>query len=123
MLADRGLPAAVVSLGERSALPVTVSARINRRLSPVVESAAYFVVAEALTNAAKHARGASARVRLSDAGGRLVVSVADDGPGGAVATGSGLTGLRHRIEALDGSLDVRSPLGVGTTIRAELPCE
>src|SRR6478735_10745377 len=62
VLADRGLPAAVVSLGERSALPVTVSARLNRRLSPVVESAAYFVVAESLTNAAKHARGAQARV-------------------------------------------------------------
>jgi signal transduction histidine kinase len=123
VLSDRGLVAAVTALGERSALDVEVEAQIARRLPPVVESAAYFVVAESLTNAAKHARGASARVRLSDAGGRLVVSVADDGPGGAVPTGGGLTGLRHRVEALDGLLDVRSPLGGGTTIRAELPCE
>jgi signal transduction histidine kinase len=89
----------------------------------VVESAAYFVVAEALTNAAKHARGATARVRLSDAGGRLVVEVADDGPGGAVTTGGGLAGLRNRVEALDGTLTVRSAAGAGTTIRAYLPCE
>jgi signal transduction histidine kinase len=123
VLSDRGLVAAVTALGDRSALDVEVEAQIARRLPPVVESAAYFVVAEALTNAAKHARGASARVRLSDAGGRLVVSIADDGPGGAALTGSGLIGLRHRVEALDGTLEVRSPLGVGTTIRAELPCE
>jgi signal transduction histidine kinase len=124
VLSDRGLVAAVTALGDRSALDVTVDAQIARRLPPVVESAAYFVVAEALTNAAKHARGASARVRLSDAGGRLIVSVADDGPGGAVATGgSGITGLRHRVEALDGTLEVRSPAGGGTTVRAELPCE
>jgi len=124
VLSDRGLVAAVTALGDRSALDVEVEAEIARRLPPVVESAAYFVVAEALTNAAKHARGASARVRLSDAGGRLLVNVSDDGPGGAEASGgSGLTGLRHRVEALDGSLEVRSPLGVGTTIRAELPCE
>jgi signal transduction histidine kinase len=123
VLSDRGLVAAVEALGDRSALDVTVDARIARRLPPVVESAAYFVVAEALTNAAKHARGAAAHVRLCDAGGRLVVSVADDGPGGAVATGGGLTGLRHRLEALDGTLAVRSPAGSGTTIRAELPCE
>jgi signal transduction histidine kinase len=124
VLSDRGLVAAVTALGDRSALDVEVEAQIARRLPPVVESAAYFVVAEALTNAAKHARGASARVRLSDAGARLVVSIADDGPGGAVPTGNGgLTGLRHRVEALDGTLEVRSPLGVGTTIRAELPCE
>jgi signal transduction histidine kinase len=117
------LVAAVRALGDRSALDVTVDARIARRLPPVVESAAYFVVAEALTNAAKHARGAAARVRLSDERARLLVSVSDDGPGGAVATGSGLTGLRHRIEALDGTLEVRSPAGAGTTIRAQLPCE
>jgi signal transduction histidine kinase len=123
VLADRGLAAAVEALGKRSALEVTVEAQMARRLSPVIESAAYFVVAEALTNAAKHARGARARVRLTDGGGRLVIVVSDDGPGGAVPTGGGLTGLRHRVEALDGSLEVRSPVGAGTTIRAELPCE
>jgi signal transduction histidine kinase len=123
VLSDRGLVAAVDALGKRSALDVELDARIARRLPPVIESAAYFVVAEALTNAAKHARGASARVRLTDAGGRLAVEVADDGPGGAVATGSGITGLRHRVEALDGTLTLDSAPGAGTTIRAYLPCE
>src|SRR6187200_446473 len=93
VLTDRGLPAAVESLGERSALPVKVDARLTRRLSPVVESAAYFVVAESLTNAAKHARGAAARVSLIEEGGRLIVEIDDDGPGGADPHGSGLAGL------------------------------
>jgi signal transduction histidine kinase len=88
----------------------------------VVETAAYFVAAEALTNAAKHAGGAAAHVTLSEGDGRLVVEVGDEGPGGAEATGTGLTGLRHRVEALDGTLLVTSPAGVGTTVRAELPC-
>jgi signal transduction histidine kinase len=123
VLADRGLPAAVDALGKRSALPVTVDARLTRRLSPVVESAAYFVVAEALTNAAKHARGAPARVTLSEQLGRLLVEIDDDGPGGADPDGGGLTGLRNRVEALDGMLVVRSSPGEGTTVLAELPCE
>lgn len=122
VLADRGLAAAVEALGRRSAIPVTVRASLARRPLPVVETAAYFVVAESLTNAAKHARGAAARVALAQAGNRLVVEVADDGPGGADPGGSGLTGLRHRVEALDGTLAIDSPPGVGTTIRAELPC-
>ena len=83
VLADRGLPAAVDALGKRSALPVTVDARLGRRLSPVVESAAYFVVAESLTNAAKYGRGAPARVTLMEETGRLIVEIDDDGPGGA----------------------------------------
>jgi signal transduction histidine kinase len=123
VLADRGLPAAVVSLGERSALPVTVRAQINRRLSPVVESAAYFVVAESLTNAAKYAHGADARVSLFEESGRLVLEIDDDGPGGANPDGRGLSGLRNRVEALDGILVVRSNPGEGTTVHAELPCE
>jgi signal transduction histidine kinase len=89
----------------------------------VVETAAYFVVAESLTNVAKHARGASARVSLGQTEGELVVEVADDGPGGANAAGSGLTGLRSRVEAVDGTLSVTSPPGHGTTVRAQLPCE
>jgi signal transduction histidine kinase len=123
VLADRGLPAAVVALGERSALPVTVSAQINRRLSPVVESAAYFVVAESLTNAAKYAQGADARVSMFEESGRLVLEIDDDGPGGANPEGNGLNGLRNRVEALDGILVVRSNPGEGTTVHAELPCE
>jgi signal transduction histidine kinase len=123
VLADRGLAAAVVALGERSALPVTVSADLKRRLSPVVESAAYFVVAESLTNAAKYANGAAARVSMMEEAGRLIVEIDDDGPGGADPRGNGLSGLRSRVEALDGILVVRSNPGEGTTVHAELPCE
>jgi signal transduction histidine kinase len=88
----------------------------------VLENAAYFVVAEALTNVAKHAPAAQARVSIVLDDEHLVVAVTDDGPGGADPDGGGLTGLRHRVEALDGALQITSPPGGGTTIRAELPC-
>ncbi len=123
ILADRGLKAAIEALARRSAIPVTIDADPDRRPLPVVETAAYFVVAEALTNVAKHAGGAAARVRVTlDSDDTLVLEIADDGPGGADPAGSGLTGLRSRVEALDGSLRVSSPPGGGTTLRAELPC-
>jgi signal transduction histidine kinase len=123
VLADRGLEAAVEALGRRAVTPVTVdAAELEMRPLPVVEAAAYFVVAEALTNVAKHAGGAPAHVRLGEEDGRLTIEVADEGPGGAVAEGSGLTGLRHRVEALDGTLTVTSVKGSGTTIHAEFPC-
>jgi signal transduction histidine kinase len=123
VLADRGLTAAVDSLGRRSAIPVTLTAKIARRPPPVVETAAYFVVAEALTNVAKHAPHASAHVALSEEPGTLVVEISDDGPGGARTDGGGLSGLRQRVQALDGTLGVVSNAGEGTVIRAELPCE
>lgn len=123
VLADRGLAAAVEALARRSPIPAVVDARLDHRPTPVVETAAYFVAAESLTNVAKHAGGASALVSLWQGGGNLVVEVADDGIGGADPNGSGLTGLRRRVEALDGSLTVTSPPGRGTTIRAQLPCE
>jgi signal transduction histidine kinase len=122
VLADRGLAAAVEALGRRSQIPVTVKASVLRRPLPVVETAAYFVVAEALTNAAKHAGGAAATVEIADHGDTLVVEVRDEGPGGADATGTGLMGLRHRVAALDGTLTVSSPPKGGTSVRAELPC-
>ncbi|WCB94146.1 hypothetical protein DSM104299_02874 [Baekduia alba] len=123
VLADRGLAAAVEALGRRAVTPVTVDAeQLDQRPLPVVETAAYFVVAEALTNVAKHAAGAPAQIRLSEQDGRLIIEVADEGPGGAVADGGGLTGLRHRVEALDGTLTVTSVKGSGTTIHAEFPC-
>ena len=122
ILADRGLTAAIEALGRRSAIPVAVDVDPDQRPLPVVETAAYFVVAEALTNVAKHAGGAAARVRVQRVDDDLVIEVADHGPGGADPAGGGLTGLRHRVEALDGTLTVTSPPGAGTTIRAELPC-
>ena len=123
ILADRGLTAAIEALARRSAIGVTIDADPDRRPLPVVETAAYFVVAEALTNVAKHAGGAAARVRVTlDDEDTLVLEIVDEGPGGANADGSGLAGLRSRVEALDGTLVVTSPAGGGTTVRAELPC-
>jgi signal transduction histidine kinase len=123
ILADRGLVAAVEALAQRSGIDTTVESKLSERLAPVVESAAYFVTAEALTNAVKHAPGASARITIRRSGSRLVVEVSDNGSGGADPRGGGLSGLRQRVEALDGTLEVDSPEGIGTTIRAVLPCE
>ncbi len=125
VLADRGLVPAIEALGRRSGMVVVIDASqadAAWRPVPVVETAAYFVVAESLTNAAKHARGATARVQVIHAENRLLLEIADDGPGGADPDGSGLTGLRHRVEALDGALRLESPEGAGTTITVELPC-
>ncbi|MFL5836589.1 MAG: sensor histidine kinase [Solirubrobacteraceae bacterium] len=123
VLTDRGLDAAVSALAERCPVPVDVELRLDRRPPPAVETAAYYVIAEALTNVGKHAGARSARVRASDDDGQLVVEIADDGRGGARrAPGSGLEGLAQRVEALDGTLAVQSPEGAGTTVRAEFPC-
>jgi signal transduction histidine kinase len=122
VLADRGLVAAVASLADRSPSHVELEADLPGRPPPVVETAAYFVVAEALTNAAKHAPGAAVKIAVNERDGALVVAVADDGPGAADAGGNGLTGLRQRAEALDGSLRVTGTAGGGTTIEAVLPC-
>jgi signal transduction histidine kinase len=92
------------------------------RLPPAVESAAYFIVAEALTNASKHADPSRIDVRLERNGGTLSVEVVDDGRGGADPEGAGLSGLRKRVEALDGTLRVASPAGGPTIVRAEMPC-
>ncbi len=123
VLADRGLVAAVESLANRSSVHVEVKGELPHRPPPVVEAAAYFVVAESLTNVAKHAPGAAAQVTISQDGAMLVVEVADNGPGGAEPSGGGLTGLRQRVEALDGRLDIHSVKGDGTVVWAVLPCE
>jgi signal transduction histidine kinase len=123
VLADRGLEAAADALGRRSAIDVTLSSHITRRPPPVVETAAYFVVAESLTNVAKHAPNATAHVTLAEEPGHLVIEISDNGPGGAKPDGGGLSGLRQRVQALDGTLAVVSNPGEGTVIRAELPCE
>jgi signal transduction histidine kinase len=122
VLADRGLPAAAEAIAGRSAIRATVDAKIARRPPPVVETAAYFVIAESLTNAAKYAGPeARAHVSIRDGADRLTLEITDDGRGGADPAGSGLTGLRHRVEALDGALTVTSAEGHGTIIRAVLP--
>jgi signal transduction histidine kinase len=122
VLTDRGLEAAISALADRSAIPVTVTADVPERPAAAVETAAYFVAAEALTNAAKHADATKVEVRIVRRPKTLVVEVTDDGHGGADPNGSGLTGLRRRVEALDGTLHLSSPSEGGTTLRAELPC-
>jgi len=122
ILTDRGLAAAVTALADRSVLPVEVEAHVPSRPAAPVETAAYFVTAEAIANAAKHAGATAVHVRLAERDGTLVVEVTDDGRGGADPGGSGLRGLRQRVEALDGRFAVDSPAGGPTTVRAELPC-
>jgi signal transduction histidine kinase len=122
VLADRGLQAAVEALAARSPVPVALSADTARRPGLAVESAAYFVVAEALTNAAKHSGASRVDVRIAAPPGALTVEVSDDGVGGADPAGQGLDGLRRRVEALDGTLEVESPPGGPTLLRASLPC-
>ncbi|HEY1596015.1 MAG TPA: sensor histidine kinase [Thermoleophilaceae bacterium] len=122
VLADRGLEAAVTALADASPLRVTVHAGIGSRPAAPVESAAYFVVAETLANAGKHSRARRVDIRMARDEDMLTVEVADDGVGGADPNGGGLSGLRRRIEALDGTLRVASPPGGPTLIRAEMPC-
>jgi signal transduction histidine kinase len=122
VLADRGLDAAVRALATASPIAVTVSVVIGERPRPPVESAAYFVVAEALANAGKYAHANRVDLRISRHGSLLTVEIHDDGVGGADPDGGGLSGLRRRVEALDGTLTVVSPAGGPTTVRAELPC-
>jgi signal transduction histidine kinase len=122
VLADRGLDAAIRALAAASPITVSVAVDSAERPKPPVESAAYFVVAEALANAGKHARATHVDVRITRVGEVLSVAVIDNGVGGADPMGGGLDGLRRRVEALDGTLTVASPPGGPTTIRAELPC-
>ncbi|GAA3129542.1 sensor histidine kinase [Streptomyces rectiviolaceus] len=127
ILTDRGLVGAVRALAASSGLDVAVRAEGVEgdavRAPAAVEAAAYFVVAEALTNAAKHSGAEKASVELSRAGGVLRISVRDEGRGGADdAGGSGLLGVRRRVAALDGTVEVASPVGGPTVIEVELPC-
>jgi signal transduction histidine kinase len=123
VLRDRGLDAALSALAARCAVPVAVAAELDERPPEPVEAAAYFVVAEALANVARHSRAEHASVSVARDAGVLVVEVRDDGVGGAVeAPGSGLAGLRERVGALGGTLVVESPDGGPTAITAVLPC-
>ena len=121
VLTERGLEPALQSLVARAPVPVTVEA-CDARLPGPVESAAYFVVSEALANVAKYAHATHASVTVEQLNGDLTVEVVDDGVGGAdVARGSGLRGLEDRLAALDGSLSLDSPAGRGTRLRARIP--
>lgn len=122
LLSERGLAEAITSLTARAGVPSTVEYRVSGRLPTAVETAVYFVVAEALANVAKHAGASSAAVRVDRRGPRLEVEIRDDGVGGADPAGSGLTGMRKRVEALDGTLLISSPSGGPTILRAEIPC-
>jgi signal transduction histidine kinase len=122
LLADRGLVAAVESLAARYGLGTSIRADTRRTHPPAVESAAYFVIAEALTNTAKHAQATHSWVSMTDEHRALVVVVGDDGRGGADPDGSGLAGLRARVEALDGRLSVESRGSAGTTVEVSIPC-
>jgi signal transduction histidine kinase len=122
VLSDRGLDAALSGLAALCPVPVTVDVDLPARPAPAIEAIAYFVVAETLTNVAKHARATWARVDVRGDPGRLVVTIQDDGTGNADPAGAGLTGLAARVAAVDGRLTIDSPPGGPTLITAELPC-
>ena len=123
-LARGGLAAALRTLARRSAVPVLLEVPAETRLPEPVEVAAYYIVSEALTNTAKHARASVAHVRVEPRGGVLGLSVRDDGVGGAdPQRGSGLIGLTDRVDALGGTIQVASPRGEGTTLLVTLPIE
>jgi signal transduction histidine kinase len=122
ILSEQGLTLALKALARRSAVPVELDLRTGRRLPDHVEVAAYYAVSEALANAVKHARASIVHVELDAPDATLRLSIRDDGIGGAdPAQGSGLTGLRDRIEAVGGTLDVTSPADGGTTLLIEIP--
>jgi signal transduction histidine kinase len=124
VLTDRGLEAALHALADRAPLPVSVLCDVPEHLPPAVESAVYYVVAEALTNFGKYAQAEHASVAVETVGRTVTAEVADDGRGGADASnGSGLRGLEDRVGALDGRIQVHSPPGEGTRLRAEIPLE
>jgi PAS domain S-box-containing protein len=121
VLSERGLRAAVETLAGRAPVPVEIDISADR-LPEQVEAAAYYLIAEALTNVARYAQASAVRVGVTAGDARVVVEVSDDGVGGADASGgSGLRGLADRVESLGGSLEVSSPPGAGTTLRAEIP--
>ena len=122
ILAERGLAPALKTLARRSPIPVDLQVHVTERLPEPVEVSAYYVIAEALTNAAKHARASTVSVQIEVAGDVLLLAVRDDGAGGAGFTrGTGLAGLKDRVEALGGRIFLDSPRGAGTSLRVELP--
>jgi signal transduction histidine kinase len=122
LLTDRGLGPAVEALAAATPVRVELRCALDRRPTPGVEAAAYFVAAEGLANAVKHAGATEVTISIVQSDDRLAIQVKDNGHGGAEPAGSGLSGLRRRVEALDGSLTIASPPGGPTVVRAEIPC-
>jgi signal transduction histidine kinase len=124
ILSKGGLGPALKTLARRSAVPVELDVSVHRRLGESAEVAAYYIVAEALTNAAKHAQASQVDVRVEAAGSNLRLSIRDDGIGGADPTkGSGIIGLRDRVEALGGEMVISSPPASGTSLLVKIPCD
>jgi signal transduction histidine kinase len=124
ILSEGGLGPALRTLARRAAIPVELDIRTHTRLADPIEVAAYYVASEALTNITKHARASCAQVAVEQRDGLLHLSIRDDGVGGAdPAHGSGLIGLRDRVQALGGSVEVNSHPGEGTAIVVELPLQ
>jgi signal transduction histidine kinase len=122
VLTQGGLGPALRSLARRSAVPVELDLRTGHRLPGKVEVAAYYLVSEGLTNAAKHSQASVVRVDLAEEDGVVLLAIRDDGMGGADPTqGSGLIGLSDRVEALGGTVEIRSPVGRGTSLRFTIP--
>ncbi|WP_285703690.1 sensor domain-containing protein [Microtetraspora sp. NBRC 16547] len=123
ILADRGLAPALAALASRCTVPVELDVQVAERFPALVENTVYFLTAEALTNVAKHSRATSCSVTLTRIGDSLLLTIGDDGVGGAhVAKGHGLAGLADRVRVVEGELTVNSPAGGPTLIVAEVPC-
>ncbi len=122
VLADRGLVAAAQSLAAASAGRVVVHATVDAPIPAAVEGACYFVIAEAVANSLKHTAANQVRVTIARGAADVAITIVDDGDGGASRDGSGIVGMRQRVEALDGTLQLTSPIGGPTVIRAEVPC-
>jgi signal transduction histidine kinase len=123
VVTGHGLAVALETLAARAPVPVRLTVDVPGRVAEAVEVAAYYVICESLTNIGKHARAVSATVAVREADGTIVIEVVDDGCGGAdTEKGTGLRGLADRVEALGGRLQVWTPIGGGTRVRAELPC-
>jgi signal transduction histidine kinase len=122
VLSERGLVPALQAMADRAPMPVRIEARFTPRLPEHVETAAYYLVAEALTNAAKHAEATAVTVKVKRSGGCARIEISDDGIGGAAARpGGGLRGLAERLDALGATLSLHSPPGAGTTISGAFP--
>ena len=124
ILSEGGLDPALKALVRRSAIPIKLDVSVNNRLDERVEVAAYYVVSEALANAAKHAQASVVEIHVEARNGTLDLTIRDDGIGGAdLSRGSGLIGLSDRVEALGGTLGIVSPTGEGTSLHVQLPID